>query len=188
VKLRTWIIILIVLVIDAGILWWWQGYRLARSQDAVIRAAAEHYDVEPALVKAVVWRESRFDADARGTSGELGLMQIRAAAAGEWAEAAGISDFHHAHLLNATSNTLCGAWYLRTLLDRYPHTDDPVAYALADYNAGRSNVLKWNNDAAETSSAAFIENIDFPTTKNYLHSVLQKQSMYQKMFEQNPRK
>ncbi len=55
-KLRTWLIILIVLVIDAGILWWWQGYRLARSQDAVIRAAAEHYDVAPALVKAVVWR------------------------------------------------------------------------------------------------------------------------------------
>ncbi|MBT6449374.1 MAG: transglycosylase SLT domain-containing protein, partial [Verrucomicrobiales bacterium] len=81
-KLRTWLIILIVLVIDAAILWWWQGYRLSRSQDAVIRAAAEHYDVEPALVKAVVWRESRFNPDARGTSGELGLMQIRAAAAG----------------------------------------------------------------------------------------------------------
>jgi soluble lytic murein transglycosylase len=183
VKLRTWIIILIVLVIDAGILWWWQGYRLARSQDAVIRAAAEHYDVEPALVKAVVWRESRFDADARGTSGELGLMQIRAAAAGEWAEAAGISDFHHAHLLNATSNTLCGAWYLRTLLDRYPHTDDPVAYALADYNAGRSNVLKWNIGTAETNSAAFIENIDFPMTREYVEAVKKKYEAYRGKLE-----
>ena len=182
-KLRTWIIILIVLVIDAGILWWWQGYGLARSQDAVIRAAAEHYDLDPALVKAVVWRESRFDADARGTSGELGLMQIRAAAAGEWAEAAGISDFHHAHLLNATSNTLCGAWYLRTLLDRYPHTDDPVAYALADYNAGRSNVLKWNTGTAETNSAAFIENIDFPMTREYVEAVKKKYEAYRGKLE-----
>ena len=182
-KLRTWLIILIVLMIDAGILWWWQGYRLARSQDAVIRAAAEHYDVAPALVKAVVWRESRFNSDARGTSGELGLMQIRAAAAGEWAEAAGISDFHHAHLLNSTSNTLCGAWYLHNLIDRYQHTDDPVAYALADYNAGRSNVLKWNNDAAETNSAAFIENIDFPTTKEYVKAVKEKFKAYQGQLE-----
>jgi soluble lytic murein transglycosylase len=183
VKLRTWIIILIVLVIDVGILWWWQGYRLARSQDAVIRAAAEHYDLDPALVKAVVWRESRFDADARGTSGELGLMQIRAAAAGEWAEAAGISDFHHAHLLNATSNTLCGAWYLRTLLDRYPHTDDPVAYALADYNAGRSRVRKWNTGTAETNSAAFIENIDFPMTREYVEAVKKKYEAYRGKLE-----
>jgi soluble lytic murein transglycosylase len=183
VKLRTWIIILIVLVIDVGILWWWQGYRLARSQDAVIRAAAEHYDVAPALVKAVVWRESRFNADARGTSGELGLMQIRAVAAGEWAEAAGISDFHHAHLLNATSNTLCGAWYLNKLIDRYQHTDDPIAYALADYNAGRSNVLKWNTVAAETNSAAFIENIDFPTTKEYVKAVKAKFEEYQGQLE-----
>jgi soluble lytic murein transglycosylase len=179
VKLRTWLIILLVLVIDAAILWWWQGYRLARSQDAVIRAAAEHYDVDPALVKAVVWRESRFNPDARGTSGELGLMQIRAAAAGEWAEAAGISDFHHAHLLNSTSNTLCGAWYLRKLIDRYPHTDDPVAYALADYNAGRSRVLKWNTGAAETNSTAFIENIDFPMTREYVEAVKAKYEAYQ---------
>ncbi len=178
-KLRTWLIILLVLVIDAGILWWWQGYRLGRSQDAVIRAAAEHYDVDSALVKAVVWRESRFDPDARGTSGELGLMQIRAAAAGEWAEAVGISDFHHAHLLNATSNTLCGTWYLRKLLDRYQHTDLPEAYALADYNAGRSNVLKWNSNEAATNHVKFLENMDFPTTKDYIRAVLNKREAYQ---------
>ena len=182
-KLRIWFIILIVLMIDASILWWWQGYRLARSQDTVIRAAAEHYDVDPALVKAVVWRESRFDVEARGTSGELGLMQIRAAAASEWAEAAGISDFHHAHLLNATSNTLCGAWYLHKLIKRYQHTDDPVAYALADYNAGRSNVLKWNNGAAKTNSAAFIENIGFPTTKEYVKAVKEKFEAFQGLLE-----
>ncbi len=177
-KLRTWIIILIVLVIDAGILWWWQGYRLARSQDAVIRAAAEHYDLDPALVKAVVWRESRFDVEARGTSGELGLMQIRAAAAGEWAEAAGISDFHHAHLLNATSNTLCGAWYLRTLLDRYPHTDDPLPFALADYNAGRAHVNRWAKEAARTNGAAFLQNIDYPSTRRYIDQVTHRRDHY----------
>jgi len=58
-----------------------------------------------------------------------------------------------------------------------------VAYALADYNAGRSNVLKWNNDAAETNSAAFIENIDFPTTKEYVKAVKEKFEAYQGQLE-----
>ena len=97
---------------------------------------------------------------------DSGKKAISLALNGEWAEAAGISDFHHAHLLNSTSNTLCGAWYLHKLIDRYQHTDDPVAYALADYNAGRSRVLKWNTGAAETNSAAFIENIDFPMLRS----------------------
>ena len=182
-KPKVLLVILIVLLIDAAVLWWWRGSQREHSQDGVIRTAATQYDMDPALVKAVVWRESRFNPKARGAAGELGLMQIRAPAAGEWAEAAGSSDFHHAHLLNSTSNTLCGAWYLHKLIDRYQHTDDPVAYALVDYNAGRSNVLKWNNDAAETNSAAFIENIDFPTTKEYVKAVKEKFEAYQGQLE-----
>ena len=141
-KPRTLLIILILLLIDGAVLWWWRGSKLEHSHDGVIRAAAAQYDVNPALVKAVVWRESRFNHKARGTSGELGLMQIREAAASEWATAENFSDFHHSHLLNAKSNVLAGTWYLKKLMGRYLHTDDPVAYALADYNAGRSHVQR----------------------------------------------
>src|SRR5271157_1041076 len=65
---------------------WWQG-RLERSQDEPIRQAAQRYGVEPALVKAVVWRESRFHPRARGTKEEIGLMQLQEAPALEWADA-----------------------------------------------------------------------------------------------------
>ncbi len=65
--------------------WWWQG-RLERSQDGPIRAAAQRYGVEPALIKAVVWRESRFHPRARGRAEEIGLMQLQEEAAREWAE------------------------------------------------------------------------------------------------------
>src|SRR5215510_4782401 len=64
----------------------WQA-RLEHSQDSPIGAAARRYSVEPALIKAVVWRESRFNPRARGRAEEIGLMQIREDAAREWADA-----------------------------------------------------------------------------------------------------
>jgi len=53
----------------------WNG-----SQDA-IRDAAHRYGVEPGTDKAVVWRESRFNPNARGRAQEIGLMQIQEVAA-----------------------------------------------------------------------------------------------------------
>ena len=64
--------------------------------------------------------------------------------------------------MNPATNTLIGAWYLEKLLKRYAQTDNPIPYVLADYNAGRSNVLKWNQGRAATNSAAFLWQIDFP--------------------------
>ncbi len=177
-KPKVLLVILIVLLIDAAVLWWWRGSQLEHRQDGVIRTAAAQYGMDPALVKAIVWRESRFNPKAHGAKGELGLMQIRAAAGGEWAEAEGLANFHHSHLLNAKSNVLAGTWYLKKLMGRYTHTDDPVSYALADYNAGRSHVLKWNNGAAETNSAQFIKQIGFPTTKVYVQAVKMQREKY----------
>ena len=151
---------------------------LERSQDVPIRAAARRYGVGVPLVKAIVWRESGFNARARGRAGEIGLMQLREEAAQEWADAEHVIGFQHEHCLDARTNTLAGAWYLRKLLRRYAHTDNPAAYALADYNAGRGNVLKWNSGAAATNSAAFIRQIGFPGTKDYVISVLRRSRRY----------
>ena len=46
-----------------------------------------------------------------------------------------------AELYDPAKNTMAGSWYLRKLIGRYGNTDNPLAYALADYNAGRNNVL-----------------------------------------------
>jgi soluble lytic murein transglycosylase len=175
-----WRPLLILVLLLAGALagyWWWQG-RLERSQDGAIRAAAQRYGVDPALVKAIVWRESRFNPNARGTAGEIGLMQIREEAAREWAEAAHIEGFAHEHCFDPVTNTLAGTFYLKKLLRRYPQADDPVPYALADYNAGRGNVLKWNHGEAATNSAAFIEGIGFRVTKDYVRAVMGRCERY----------
>jgi len=176
-----WIVLLIILA-DGLAGGWWYYWQRERSQDAVIQAAAQRYGVDPALVKAVVWKESWFNPRARGKKEEIGLMQLRAAAAGEWAAAERIPAFETAHLLDPATNTLAGTWYLHTLMKRYSQTDNPVPYALADYNAGRSHVLKWNKGAASTNSAAFIGQIDFPGTRQYVQAILKRRDRYHSSF------
>lgn len=180
---RKWLpIVALVLIADAVGGWFYYRYRREHSQDAVIRVAAARYGVDGALVKAVVWRESWFDPEARGKAGEIGLMQIREPAAHEWAEAERITGFQHEHILDPGSNTLAGAWYLAKLLRRYPHTDDPVPYALADYNAGRAHVLRWNQGAAATNSQQFRAQMTFPSTRRYLETVAQRRERYRDEF------
>ncbi len=174
-------ILLLVVIAFLLVRWWWQG-RLERSQDKPIAEAAERYGVEPALVKAVVWRESRFDPLARGRAQEIGLMQLREEAAREWAYAESVSNFAHEHCYDPRTNTLAGTFYLARLLKRYTQTDDPIPYALADYNAGRGNVLKWLNGEASTNSSAFIAQIGFPGTKKYVQDVTARYRHYQPLF------
>lgn len=181
---RKWLpIVVLFLIVDAVVLGWFLYIRWREhSQDEVIRGAATRYSVDAALVKAVVWRESWFDPGARGKAGEIGLMQIREPAAREWAEAEHITGFQHEHILDPGSNTLAGAWYLAKLLRRYPHTDDPVPYALADYNAGRGNVLKWNQGAAATNSEQFLAQMTFPGTRRYIETVVRRREHYRQAF------
>ncbi len=176
---RWWPYVLaLLLLVDAIALYQWWCDRRERSQDVPIKAAARRYGVEPALIKAVVWRESRFDPSVRGRAGEIGLMQLREAAAQEWAGAERVLNFDHEQSLNPGTNTLIGAWYLSKLLKRYSGCDDPLPYALADYNAGRGNVLKWNHDAATTNSAVFLAQIGFPGTRSYVAAVMQRYERY----------
>ena len=176
---RKWLpIVALVIIANAIAGWLYYRYRREHSQDEVIRAAAARYGVDAALVKAVVWRESRFDPEVRGKAGEIGLMQIREPAAREWAEAERIAGFQHEHILDPGSNTLAGAWYLAKLLRRYPQADDPVPYALADYNAGRGNVLRWNQGAAATNSQQFLAQMTFPGTRRYIETVAERRARY----------
>lgn len=180
----TWIFVAITgLALSCAVLMlkWYSGRE--HHFDPHILAASRQYGVDPALVKAVVWRESGFDNAAEGGAGELGLMQLREAAAGEWAAAAKVPRFAFDDLRNAHTNTLAGTWYLSRLLKRYAHTDDPVPYALADYNAGRTHVLRWNTGAAATNAAIFVDQITFPGTRRYIEAVKKRREHYRDDFK-----
>ncbi|HMJ89406.1 MAG TPA: lytic transglycosylase domain-containing protein [Candidatus Acidoferrum sp.] len=155
----------------------WRMQREHR-QDKNIFAAARKHGVDPALIKAVIWRESRFNPRARGSKGEIGLMQIMPDTALDWAGAEQVANLSDFVLADPARNIDCGTWYLRKLLQRYTRTDDPVPYALTDYNAGRGNVLKWLKDGAATNSGEFIEQIGFPSTREYVRSVMKRREKY----------
>ena len=181
-KRARWTFVLVLLLVGGSAWYWWWSSQLERSQDGPIRTAARRYGVEPALIKAVVWRESRFHPDVRGRAQEIGLMQLMEEAAQEWADAEHLPGFVHEQCFDPRTNTLAGTWYLRKLLRRYRQTDNPVPYALADYNAGRGNVLKWNRGAAATNSALFVRQIGFPTTRDYVVKVMGRADQYRAEF------
>lgn len=171
----------IVLGVAVAMLQRWRTSREHRHDKAILEAALRH-NIHPALVKAVVWRESWFDSGARGTSGEIGLMQIREPTARDWAAAEKNTLFTHFQLLDPVRNTQCGAWYLRRLLNRYRHTDRPLAYALAAYNAGPSHVARWSKGEGATNSAAMLKQMDFPGTRDYVAAVSRRYEHYRKSF------
>ncbi len=173
-RLQAVIIVAALGVVACWVYYFWRDHR----EDAVIIAAARRYGVEPALVKAVMWQESWFNPLARGSKGELGLMQITETAANEWAEAEHIKTFQPEHLLDPATNAYAATFYLSKLLKRYPQTDNPIPYALADYNAGRTHVLQWNKGAAATNSAAFLARMDFPGTKKYIQAIMRRRLHY----------
>lgn len=178
VKRLGTILLLAALCGAAGVLYLWSAAREGKSFKPQISAAAARYKVDPLLVKAVIWQETRFHPDRRGKAGEIGLMQIREPAALEWAGAERVENFSHEQCFDPGTNTLAGTYYLSKLLKRYMNTDDPIPYALADYNAGRGNLLKWNNGAASTNSAVFIAQIGFPGTRAYVNSIRRRYAFY----------
>ena len=53
-----------------------------------------------------------------------------------------------------------------------------MPYALADYNAGRGNVLRWNQGAAATNSQQFLAQMTFPGTRRYIETVAERRARY----------
>ena len=150
--------------------------------DNLIRTVAAEHELDPMLVKAVVWRESRFDPGKIGSAGERGLMQVSERAAREWARETQTVNFHADDLLDAKTNLEAGAWYLHRAFQHWEHQKKPAVFALAEYNAGASRAQRWANNEpdAPISDRAFRNNIDFPGTRNYVTSVLQRFEFYRK--------
>ncbi len=184
---RTRVLVGVVMVATAAVIGfrhgmgWWRGHR----HDALIRTAASQHGVPAELVKAVVWRESRFDEHAMGSKGEIGLMQVTADAAQEWADKRRDRDFRPMHLLDPATNLQAGSFYLAKVARRYAGTDRPFAYALADYNAGRGNVLRWMKGPARTNSEAFLGMMSFPGTREYVRSILARAPRYRADFAEH---
>ena len=105
----------------------------------IVLGHARNYRLDPALLAAVIYQESKFNADAKSDRGAIGLMQLLPDTAKGIAVRTGGSKFRVSDLYDPELNVRYGSWYLRHLLDRY----GSERIALAAYNAGQANVDGW---------------------------------------------
>ncbi|MEK6276092.1 MAG: lytic transglycosylase domain-containing protein [Actinomycetota bacterium] len=149
---------------------WFQRLRYPLRYEQIVRGHARNYRLDPALVAAVIYQESRFRADAKSSSGAIGLMQLRPETAKGIAIRTGGSRFTTSDLYNAEINVRYGSWYLRHLLNKY----DDEKLALAAYNAGQHNVDRWRAEG---------KGIQFSETREYVDRVEELKEIYRDAYD-----
>jgi len=144
---------------------WYYRLRYPLSYEQIVRGHAKNYDLEPALLAAVIYQESKFDAEAKSDAGAIGLMQLQPETAKGIALRTGGSKFRVEDLTNPEINVRYGSWYLRHLLDKYGDEE----LALAAFNAGQGNVDSWRREG---------KGIAFAETRHYVDRVQQLKAIY----------
>ena len=144
---------------------WYERLRYPLRYEQVVRGHARNYRLNPALLAAVIYTESKFDANARSGAGAIGLMQLLPDTARGIAIRTGGKRFVVSDLYVPELNVRYGAWYLRHLLDRYG--DERTA--LAAYTAGQANVDRWKADGV---------GIHFRETRYYVDKIERLKKVY----------
>jgi len=141
--------------------------------DDIIRQQAAEKNLDPALIAAVIYEESKFREGERSSAGALGLMQVTPRTAHLIARRSGGSAFTTRDLEDPEVNIRYGSYYLRYLLDRY---DGNEVAALAAYNAGIGNVDSWGG------ADLTVEGIRFAETRAYVDQVLERRGEYRRKY------
>jgi soluble lytic murein transglycosylase len=149
---------------------WIDRIRYPLHYEQIVRGHAKNYRLDPALVAAVIYQESKFRADAKSDSGAIGLMQLKPETAEGIAIRTGGTRFQTSDLYNPEINVRYGSWYLRHLLDKY--VDEKTA--LAAYNAGQRNVDEWRAEG---------KGIQFPETRAYVDKVEHLKGVYARAYD-----
>ena len=140
----------------------------------IIRQQAVRKHLDPALIAAVIYAESKFDARDSST-GAKGLMQIQPDTARFIARRSGGTRFQIADLAEPQVNIAYGSYYLRYLLDRY---DGNATLAVAAYNGGETNVDRWIGESGRGRAGFRPRDIPFSETRAYVDRVMKARRDY----------
>ena len=148
---------------------WWERLWYPLRYEHIVRGHAHNYSLDPALLAAVIYQESKFKADARSRSGAIGLMQLLPDTAKGIALHTGGTRFRVLDLYDPELNVRYGAWYLRHLIRKYGNEKT----ALAAYNAGQDNVDRWRRAG---------RGIQFSETRAYVDRVEELKRIYRRAY------
>ena len=170
-RLAATLVVLVVVVAAAALYVvqssppWFERIRYPLHYAAVVRERAQAERIDPALLAAVIYQESKFRPNARSASGAIGLMQLTPSTAKGIAIRTGGSAFTIDDLTNPEINIRYGSWYLRDLVSKY----GSLRLALAAYNAGQGNVDRWRAEG---------KGIQFAETRAYVERVEDLKKIY----------
>jgi soluble lytic murein transglycosylase len=152
--------------------------KLPLTDASIIREQAAAKGLDPALIAAVIYAETKFD-PRPSPAGAEGLMQILPSTAYYLAHLSGGISFTASDLASPSVNLAYGSYYLRYLLNHY---DGNEMLAVAAYNAGLTNVDEWLAHARANGTQLRAEAIPFPETREYVHRVLEAQAAYRETY------
>jgi soluble lytic murein transglycosylase len=144
----------------------------------VIREQAAEKHLQPALIAAVIYAETKFD-PRQSSAGAEGLMQILPRTAQFLARRSGATTFRVSDLGTPRVNIAYGSYYLRYLLDEYHGS---TMLALAAYNGGETNVNRWIVTARADGRTLAVSDIPFPQTRAYVEKVLGAERQYRQAY------
>ncbi len=147
---------------------------LPLKEAALIREQAGDKHLDPALVAAVIYAESKFEPRA-SAAGAQGLMQILPETAYYLAKLSGGYRFNAGDLATPRVNIAYGCYYLRYLLDHYGGDE---LLAVAAYNGGLANVDRWAAKARAEGNQLAVSEIPFSETRAYVQRVMDAQQRY----------
>jgi soluble lytic murein transglycosylase len=168
------VVVILVGLIALGMSRGARGRQLPLADTQIIREEAAAKHIDPALVAAVIYVESRFE-PRPSAAGAQGLMQILPQTAYYLAHLSGGTAFTASDLATPRVNVAYGSYYLRYLLDHYGGNE---TLALAAYNGGLRNVDGWLAKANAAGEELTARAIPFPETREYVHRVMSAQEQY----------
>ncbi len=152
---------------------WFYSYPAGYSR--IIEAYSSRYNLDPALIYAIILQESRYKADAVSDAGAIGIMQLMPYTASMVAKNISITPFSSQVLFDPQINIGIGIWHFRQLMTKYR---DNYVLALAAYNAGGKAVDKWLAGSTTCNTDEFIEDIPFSETRHYIKSIIADLAAY----------
>jgi len=135
-----------------------------------IEEVAERYNIPTALVLSLIYQESHFAAHAYSSVGASGLMQLMPATAAEIAGDIGYPpNYSQADLAIPLYNLALGTNYLARQLFLF---DGNAYHALASYNGGPGNTLRWIEQVGDDPDV-FLNSVRFLETRTYLRRIVE---------------
>ncbi|MDP1809089.1 MAG: lytic transglycosylase domain-containing protein [Actinomycetota bacterium] len=145
--------------------------------EGLILEQAKRYELDPALLAAIVYEESKFSPMSRSPAGAVGLMQLMPETA-SWASAEIGRPHLAARLTEPAANLAIGSWYFHYLLARYRNT----AFALAAYNGGQRNLDKWLAQNNGRTQNQVIDRIPFAETRAFVRRAQRSRWIYRWLY------